>query len=72
MSPTAASSTPAPPSTMPPRPFRPVSVAPRHRSDVLRRAHELILRDKDELAALISRENGKSLTDPAGKVGLRR
>jgi len=42
--------------------------SPRHRSDVLRRAHELMLRDKDELAALIARENGKSLTDAAGEV----
>ena len=42
---------------------------PRHRSDVLRRAHELMLRDKDQLAALIARENGKSLTDAAGEVG---
>ncbi|TIC79250.1 NAD-dependent succinate-semialdehyde dehydrogenase [Nocardioides sp. GY 10113] len=40
----------------------------RHRSDVLRRAHEYMLRDKDELAALIARENGKSLTDAAGEV----
>jgi len=43
--------------------------APRHRSDVLRRAHELMLRERDELAALIARENGKSLTDAAGEVG---
>jgi succinate-semialdehyde dehydrogenase / glutarate-semialdehyde dehydrogenase len=41
---------------------------PRHRSDVLRRAHELMLRDKDELAALISRENGKSSVDAATEV----
>ncbi len=41
---------------------------PRHRSDVLRRAHELMLRDRDELAALIARENGKSLTDAAAEV----
>jgi len=43
--------------------------APRHRSDVLRRAHELMLRDRDELAALIARENGKSLADAAAEVG---
>jgi len=43
-------------------------IAPRHRSDVLRRAFELMLRDKDELAALIARENGKSLADAAGEV----
>jgi succinate-semialdehyde dehydrogenase/glutarate-semialdehyde dehydrogenase len=41
----------------------------RHRSDVLRRAHELMLRDRDELAALIARENGKSLADATGEVG---
>ena len=43
--------------------------APRHRSDVLRRAHELMLRDKDELTTLIARENGKSLVDAAAEVG---
>jgi succinate-semialdehyde dehydrogenase/glutarate-semialdehyde dehydrogenase len=42
---------------------------PRRRSDVLRRAYELMLRDKDQLAALIARENGKSLADAAGEVG---
>lgn len=42
--------------------------SPRHRSDVLRRAHELMLRDRHRLATLISRENGKSLTDAAGEV----
>jgi succinate-semialdehyde dehydrogenase/glutarate-semialdehyde dehydrogenase len=42
--------------------------SPRHRSDVLRRAHEMMLRDRDVLATLISRENGKSLTDAAGEV----
>ncbi|MFA6576939.1 MAG: aldehyde dehydrogenase family protein, partial [Nocardioides sp.] len=45
------------------------STSPRHRSDVLRRAHELMLRDKDDLAALISLENGKSLADAAAEVG---
>ncbi|MFT4008765.1 MAG: NAD-dependent succinate-semialdehyde dehydrogenase [Nocardioidaceae bacterium] len=44
------------------------ATAPRHRSDVLRRAYELMLRDKDELTELISRENGKSLADAAGEV----
>ncbi|WP_246056901.1 NAD-dependent succinate-semialdehyde dehydrogenase [Nocardioides eburneiflavus] len=42
--------------------------SPRHRSDVLRRAFELMLRDRDELAALIARENGKSLADSAAEV----
>ncbi|MDO9494398.1 MAG: aldehyde dehydrogenase family protein, partial [Nocardioides sp.] len=45
------------------------STSPRHRSDVLRRAHEMMLRDKDDLAALISLENGKSLADAAAEVG---
>lgn len=44
--------------------------SPRHRdsSDVLRRAHELVLRDRSELALLIARENGKSLTDATGEI----
>lgn len=42
--------------------------SPRHRSEVLRRAHELVLRERDGLAELISRENGKSLVDAAGEV----
>src|SRR5690242_14334416 len=43
--------------------------SPRHRSEVLRRAFELMLRDKDELAGLIAAENGKSLVDAAAEVG---
>jgi succinate-semialdehyde dehydrogenase/glutarate-semialdehyde dehydrogenase len=42
--------------------------APRCRSEILHRAFELMLRDRDSLATLISRENGKSLTDAAGEV----
>ncbi len=42
--------------------------APRRRSEILHRAFELMLRDRAELAALISRENGKSLSDAAGEV----
>ena len=41
---------------------------PRQRSEVLHRAFELLVRDRDELAALITRENGKSLADAAGEV----
>lgn len=41
---------------------------PRVRSDILRRAHELMLRDRDELAELITAENGKSLDDAASEV----
>ncbi|MGN6251547.1 MAG: NAD-dependent succinate-semialdehyde dehydrogenase [Marmoricola sp.] len=42
--------------------------APRARAEVLRRAFELMLRDRDELAALIAAENGKSLSDAVGEV----
>ena len=44
------------------------STPPRARSEVLARAHALVLRDRDRLAALISAENGKSLSDAAGEV----
>ncbi|WP_238383430.1 MULTISPECIES: NAD-dependent succinate-semialdehyde dehydrogenase [unclassified Nocardioides] len=42
--------------------------SPRQRSDVLRRAYELMLRDEGRLSALIARENGKSLADAASEV----
>jgi succinate-semialdehyde dehydrogenase/glutarate-semialdehyde dehydrogenase len=42
--------------------------APRARAEVLRRTFELMLRDRDRLAELISAENGKSLTDALGEV----
>lgn len=42
--------------------------APRRRADILRRAYELMLRDRDELATLISRENGKSVQDATDEV----
>ena len=42
--------------------------APRVRSDVLRSAFELMLRDRDTLAGLISLENGKSLADAHAEV----
>ncbi|RYB92256.1 NAD-dependent succinate-semialdehyde dehydrogenase [Nocardioides glacieisoli] len=44
------------------------ATSPRDRSDVLRRAYELMLRDREQLAALITAENGKSLVDAAGEV----
>jgi succinate-semialdehyde dehydrogenase/glutarate-semialdehyde dehydrogenase len=43
-------------------------VPPRERSEMLRRTYELMIRDRDELAALISSENGKSLGDATGEV----
>ncbi|MGJ6979843.1 NAD-dependent succinate-semialdehyde dehydrogenase [Aestuariimicrobium soli] len=42
--------------------------APRERSEVLRRTFELMLRDRDRLAALISSENGKSTADATAEV----
>ncbi|HET6698638.1 MAG TPA: NAD-dependent succinate-semialdehyde dehydrogenase [Nocardioidaceae bacterium] len=45
------------------------AMAPRRRSEVLHRAFELMLRDRDRLAELIAAENGKSLADAAGEVG---
>lgn len=41
---------------------------PRFRSDVLRRAFELMVADVDRLTALISAENGKSLADARAEV----
>ncbi len=40
----------------------------RMRSEMLRRCFELMMRDKEALAQLISLENGKSLTDARGEV----
>ena len=44
------------------------ATTPRHRSEVLRRAFELMHRDADELARLISAENGKSVADARAEV----
>ncbi|RNL63298.1 NAD-dependent succinate-semialdehyde dehydrogenase [Nocardioides marmoriginsengisoli] len=41
---------------------------PRGRSEVLRRAYELMIAEREELAALICLENGKSLDDARGEV----
>jgi succinate-semialdehyde dehydrogenase/glutarate-semialdehyde dehydrogenase len=43
-------------------------LAPRERSDLLRRIFELMLRDREALARLISAENGKSLADAGAEV----
>lgn len=42
--------------------------SPRHRSEVLRRGYELMMRDRHELARLVARENGKSLADASGEI----
>lgn len=44
------------------------ATAPRERSEILRRAFELMRDRSDELAHLISLENGKALTDARGEV----
>jgi succinate-semialdehyde dehydrogenase/glutarate-semialdehyde dehydrogenase len=41
---------------------------PRQRSEVLRRAFELVVADTEALAALVSAENGKSLADARGEI----
>lgn len=42
--------------------------SPRERAEILRRAFELIVAETEELACLISAENGKSLADSRGEV----
>lgn len=44
------------------------AAAPRDRSEALRRAFELMLDEGDELAAVISWENGKALADASAEV----
>jgi succinate-semialdehyde dehydrogenase/glutarate-semialdehyde dehydrogenase len=44
------------------------ATAPRQRGEVLRRAFELMIARKDDLAALITAEMGKVLADSAGEV----
>ncbi len=42
---------------------------PRQRAEVLRRAYELMVADTERLAALVTSENGKSLSDARAEVG---
>ncbi|WP_073260068.1 NAD-dependent succinate-semialdehyde dehydrogenase [Cryptosporangium aurantiacum] len=44
------------------------ALPPRSRSEILHRAHALMLRDADDLATLVTRENGKSFADARGEV----
>lgn len=44
------------------------ATAPRKRSEILRRAFELMIERRDQLAELISLENGKALPDATGEV----
>src|SRR6201984_2234467 len=41
---------------------------PRERGEILRKAYELIVRDAERLAKLITIENGKALSDSRGEV----
>ena len=41
---------------------------PRERGEILRKAFELIMRDAERLAKLITLENGKALSDSRGEV----
>ena len=43
-------------------------VAPRVRAEMLRKAFELMIQEADYLAELISKENGKAITDAKGEV----
>ena len=44
------------------------ATAPRQRGEILRRAYQLMTESADELARLISQENGKALPDALGEV----
>ena len=44
------------------------ATAPRHRAEILRRAYELMIEHRDEIAALIVLESGKSQSDAQGEV----
>src|SRR5215510_1264639 len=41
---------------------------PRERAEILRKSYELIIRDAERLAKLITIENGKALSDSKGEV----
>ncbi|NDA79830.1 MAG: NAD-dependent succinate-semialdehyde dehydrogenase [Actinobacteria bacterium] len=43
-------------------------MAPRARGEILRKAFELMVAEADELARLVSRENGKVLSDAKGEI----
>ena len=41
---------------------------PRERAEILRKSYDLIMRDAERLAKLITIENGKALSDSRGEV----
>jgi len=42
--------------------------APRYRAEILRKAFEIMVSEADQLAELVSRENGKVITDAKGEI----
>ena len=42
--------------------------APRFRAEILRKAFEIMVAEADQLAELVSRENGKVITDAKGEI----
>ena len=42
--------------------------APRHRGEILRKAFEIMVTEADQLAEIISKENGKVLSDAKGEI----
>lgn len=44
------------------------ATAPRHRAEILRRAYEIMIENRDEIAGLIVLESGKSQVDAQGEV----
>ena len=42
--------------------------APRYRAEILRKAFEIMIAEADQLAELVSRENGKVLSDAKGEI----
>jgi succinate-semialdehyde dehydrogenase/glutarate-semialdehyde dehydrogenase len=42
--------------------------APRYRAEILRKAFEIMVAEADQLAELVSRENGKVVTDAKGEI----
>lgn len=42
--------------------------APRYRAEILRKAFEIMVAEADSLAELVSRENGKVITDAKGEI----
>jgi succinate-semialdehyde dehydrogenase/glutarate-semialdehyde dehydrogenase len=55
------------------RAFRPwAKTAPRLRSEILRKAFEIMVSEADQIAELISKENGKIFSDARGDRALTR